>query len=84
MEQNEMKINTDREMKITVCEMTIYFLATSYSDILNRKLKKKSVSPEKFRLGGMRDAFVATYKVQRRFCVTDSNRKQGLYPFYKP
>ena len=32
-----------------------------------KNYEKKSVSPGRFRLGGMRDAFVATYKVQRRF-----------------
>ena len=32
----------------------------------------------------MRDALVAAYKVQRRFWATDSNRKQALFPVYKP
>ena len=43
-----------------------------YSDILNRKFQKKYVSFEKFRLSGMRDVFVATYKVVT-FWATDSN-----------
>ena len=57
-----------------VCEMTICSLGNDnllsccvYSDILNRKLppppQKKAVSPRNFRLRGMYDVFVATYKV---------------------
>ena len=54
-----------------------------YSDILNRKFPpKKAVSPRKFRLRGIRDVFVAMYKLKlRRFWATDSNRKQDFFPF---
>ena len=76
-----------------VCEMTICSLGNDkllshcvYSDILNRKFPpKKAVSPRKFRLRGIRDIFVATYKLKlRRFWATDSNRKQDFFPFYMP
>ena len=41
----------------------------------------------RFAFCGMRDVFVATYKVEiklRRFWVTGSNRNQDLFPFYMP
>ena len=77
-----------------VCEMTICSLGNDnllsrcvYSDYYSKQKipPQKAVSPRKFRLRGMRDVFVATYKLKlRRFWATDSNRKQDLFPFYMP
>ena len=70
-----------------VCEMKICSLRNdnhvTICSLRNDNPPKKAVSPRKFRLRGMRDVFVATYKL-RRFWATDSNRKQDLFPFYMP
>ena len=73
-----------------VCEVRICSLGNDnllsrcvYSDIP----PQKAVSPRKFKLCGMRDVFIATYKVWlklRHFWAMDSNRKQDLFSFYMP
>ena len=74
--------------ELTICSLGNDNLLSHciYSDILNRKSPpKKAVLPRKFRLCGMCDVFVATYKLKlRRFWATNSNRKQDLFPFYMP
>ena len=83
------------EMKSAVCEMTICSLRNDNCMTFSLRLlgyskqkipPQKAVSPRKFRLRGMCDVFVATYNVYklRHFLVTDSNRKQDLFPFYMP
>ena len=79
-----MKINRSRNENLQFAKWPSTFSLRLLRYSKPKIPKKKSVSPGKFRLGGMRDAFVATYKVQRRFWATDSNRKQGLFAFYKP
>ena len=68
--RNEMKICSLRNDKL--------LSRCIYSDILNRKLQpKKAVSPRKFRLRGMRDVFVATYKVQAQAFLSDGQQPEA-------
>ena len=55
-----------------------------YSDILNRKFKKKIPFPQENLDWAECVMLSLQYKVQRRFWATDSNRKQGLFPHCRP